>query len=161
MTTLVEILLGLLGTFILGFAVKPLMACAKKSMPVPPPSTALAAQWTNLTSGNEGGCVLGYLERILFFGAFWAEAHTVIGAWLAFKVASKWNVWSNVISVPEIIEGLDPINYLIARRCWGSQLLMTFLIGTLSNVIIGFLGVLVGRYGYQLLRFVVCTEYVK
>lgn len=153
MLTFWQVLIGLLAMLILGLGVKPLMDYAKRSMHLPPPSARLKAQWVALTKGNEGGRVLGYLERFLFFGAFWAEAQIVVGAWLAFKVASKWNAWSNIVAVPQAIEGLDPIDYLIARRSWGSHLLMTFLIGTLSNLIIGFLAVEIGRaLGFQVAR---------
>jgi hypothetical protein len=146
-----QFLLGLFATLVLGFGVKPLIDCAKKSMVLPAPNATLEREWAALMKGNEGGRVLGYLERFFFFGAFWGEANGAAAAWLAFKVASKWNAWSNVISVPKEIEGLDPIQFLIARRCWGSHLLTTFLIGTLANILAGGLGVFVGKHGYALL----------
>jgi hypothetical protein len=152
MNTLWQILIGLLTIYVLGLGVGPLLKHAQSSAPIPAPNDALSAKWATLTAGDEGGKILGRLERLAFFGAFWIDAPIVIGAWLGFKVASKWNVWSNVISVPKTISGAEDVDYLIARRRWGSQVLMTFLIGTLSNVIIGFLGVLVGRHGYEFIR---------
>lgn len=146
-----QVLLGLFATLLLGFGVKPLMDYAKNSMKLPPPSTALQAEWAALMKENEGGRVLGYLERFFFFGVLWAQTDVVLAGWLAFKVASKWNSWSNVISVPKEVPGLDPIQFLIARRCWGSHLLMTFLIGTLANLVVGALGVVIGKYGYPLI----------
>jgi len=122
MAPLSQIAVGLLITLLLGFGAKPLLRQATKSMsPLRPPSAALTDQWAILTSASEGGAMLGWLERFIFFVALWAEAHILIGAWLAFKVASKWQAWSNVISVPNSIEGLDPIDFLIARRSWGSH----------------------------------------
>jgi hypothetical protein len=96
------------------------------------------------------------LERIVFFGAFWAGLESVIAGYLAFKVASKWNAWSNIVAVPKEIPGLDPLEYLIARRCWGSHVLVTFLVGTLANVMIAYLGVLAGRQGISVLRALLC-----
>lgn len=152
MVTLWQLLIGLLAVYILGLGVGPLLKRVQKSAPLPAPSEALRDKWVLLTQGDEGGKILGKLERLLFFGAFWIDAPVVIAAWLAFKVASKWNAWSNVISVPETMSGMDELDYLIARRRWGSQVLMTFLIGTLSNIIIGFLGVVVGRRGYEFVQ---------
>lgn len=151
-----QVLIGLVASFVLGFAVPRLLKSVQKEIPLIPPSEKTKKKWEELTAGNEGGCILGNLERLLFFGAFWIDAPSVVAAWLAFKVASKWNAWTNVISVPKTLSGINELEYLVARRRWGSQLLVTFLVGTLSNVIIGFLGVVAGRQGYELIRFLVC-----
>jgi len=156
LATVHQIFVGLVTIIVLGLGVKPLLKYATRFATLQPPSPQRAAQWNEVTKSNEGGVVLGCLERLLFFGAFWCGAYAVVVAWLAFKVASKWNVWSNVIAVPATIEGVDPIDLLNARRHWGSHLLMTFLIGTLANLVIAFLGVLIGQYGLQLLRLAVC-----
>ena len=150
------VIFGLLTVFFVGLCVGPLVKLVQRSMPLLPPSEATKEKWTALTEGNEGGWILGNIERLLFFGAFWVDAPTVTAAWLAFKVASKWNAWSNVISVPKTLSGIDELDFLIARRRWGSQLLTTFLVGTLSNIVIGLLGVGGGRYGYDFLRSLLC-----
>ena len=139
--------IGLLLTLLLGLAVKPLVNGAKESMKLPPPTDWLAGRWKELTDHNEGGAVLGFLERALFFLAFSLKADAVVAGWLAFKVASKWNAWTNIIAVPKEIPGIDPIEFLIARRYWGSHLLMTFLVGTLANVLAGFIGAAIARHG--------------
>ena len=105
-----------------------------------PPEGADEQEWENIVSpkGSEkAGRYLGFLERVLCFIAFYQAAYFLIGGWFAFKVASKWQVWSNVISVPKTIEGVSDMSYLRARRLWGGNILMRFLIGTLSNVIFG------------------------
>ena len=145
-----HILIGLVANYLLGFGTKWLKDAASKSIKLKPPTKTLENKWKELTSGNEGGAYLGYLERLLFFGAFWNEASIVIAAWLAFKVASKWNAWTNVISVPKEIRKINEFDYLIARRRWGSHVLVTFLVGTLSNLILGYLGMVVVRYTYSL-----------
>lgn len=154
--TLAQILVGFLVTFLIGLGVRPLLEYAKKTMSLPPPSAALASEWKKVVSGNEGGRVLGHLERLLFFGAFYVNAEAVVAGWLAFKVASKWNAWTNVVTVPKEIAGIDPIEFLIARRSWASHVLMTFLVGTLANVIAGYLGVVVARHGYAFAKSVLC-----
>jgi len=140
MIPILHIAAGLAVTVLLGFLAKPLSKYAKKSMPLPAPSAELEPRWKEFTMGDGGGALLGWLERFMFFCAFLMGAHVAIGAWLAFKVAAKWNTWSNVISVPTAIEKVDPVDFLIARRRWGSRLLMTFLIGTAYNIIVGMLG---------------------
>ena len=89
--------------------------------------------------------MLGWLERSMFLSALSADAALLIGAWLAFKVASKWQAWSGVISVPNSIEGLDPMDYLLARRSWGSHLLVTFLVGTAYNILVALLAITVSQ----------------
>ncbi|MFJ6089354.1 hypothetical protein [Pseudomonas chlororaphis] len=146
----VQILAGLVVTFLLGLTIKPLLKHATKSMSLPAPNSALASEWARVISENKGGSVLGALERFLFFCAFLANADVVVAGWLTFKVASKWNAWTNIVSVPKEIPNIDPIGFLIARRSWASHLLVTFLVGTLANVIAGFLGVVVARHSYAL-----------
>jgi hypothetical protein len=141
-----HVLIGLVVTILLGFGVSPVMDYAKKSMHLPPPSEATADQWSQLMKGRESGAVLGWLERFMFFAAFLAGADIAVAAWLAFKVASKWNAWENVITVPKALEGVSELDFLIARRAWGSHVLMTFLIGTAYNVVAGLLGAATARH---------------
>jgi hypothetical protein len=87
-------------------------------------------------------CLLAYVATILFA----TNAATVIGGWLAFKVASKWESWSNVVKVPETLSDLSvsQLDFLRARRQWGASLYTRFLLGTLLNVVLGILtGVIV------------------
>jgi hypothetical protein len=75
---------------------------------------------------------LGRLEGLLFFGAFLLapDGLVIVAGWLAFKVASKWEVWSNIIQVDK--NELDPKQ----RRRIGVAVQNRFLIGTLLNIII-------------------------
>ena len=111
------------------------------------------SQWKELTAGNEGGgAVIGWTERIMFFGALLsgAGAELLIGAWLAFKVASKWNAWTNVTAVPQKVDELDDLDFLIARRRWASNVLTRFLVGTEYNILAAILGVAVTRHWKQI-----------
>jgi len=152
MVTLWNAVVGLVVMLGLGIVAGPLLAYVKRSYVLSPPNDTLKEKWGALTQGDRAGVVLGYLERLVFFLAFWLDASAVVATWLAFKVASKWNVWSNVISVPKTITGVDDLDYLIARRRWGSQVLMTFLIGTLFNVLVGLVASRAAANGYELLR---------
>jgi hypothetical protein len=152
MIVLWNLIVGLVVLYLVGTAARPLLDRVKRSYVLPPPADSLKEKWSSLTQGDRAGAALGHLERLTFFVAFWFDAPAVVAAWLAFKVASKWNVWSNVISVPKTIPGIDELDYFIARRKWGSQVLMTFLIGTLFNVLAGFVAARVGLNGYDLLR---------
>lgn len=156
MNVYLQILVGLAVVVLLGFGVRPLLERAKKEARLIPPGEALKDKWADLTGGNEGGKIIGWLERFLFFSAFWVGAPSAIGVWLAFKVASKWEVWSNIVAPPDSLPGIEQLDYLIARRRWGSNLLITFLVGTLANVLIGFLGVVVGRHGYEAVCAMFC-----
>ena len=152
MNVYLQLLVGLIVVLLLGYGVKPLMDRAKEKVTLTPPGEAFKEKWAELTAGNEAGRIIGTLERFFFFGAFWAGAPSAIGVWLAFKVASKWNVWSNVVALPDSLEGATQLDYVIARRRWSSHLLITFLVGTLANLLIGFLGTVVGRHGPEAVR---------
>lgn len=86
---------------------------------------------------------MGSFERILIFFAVWIQEYEIIAGWFAFKVASKWKVWSNVIKVPESLpeskDNISILSYLKARRAWGARILSRFLIGTITNILIGFI----------------------
>ncbi|MGH8589811.1 MAG: hypothetical protein ACREXX_10915 [Gammaproteobacteria bacterium] len=158
-----QIVAGLIITFLLGLAVKPLVKKLKAGIELPPPRPNLKGEWDAITGPNESdktkdksGEILGRLERLLFFIAFWNESYVIIAGWLTFKVGSKWQVWSNVISVPKDLEGVDPLVYLRARRQWGSQRLMSFLVGTLSNALAAFGGFFLGKHGYETIRLLFC-----
>jgi hypothetical protein len=97
------------------------------------------------STGSKGGTWIGRLESLLVYLVVLHardDAGLVIGGWLAFKVASKWETWANVIKVPEILN--DTLNdreakldYLRARRDWSNLLYERFLIGTLLNILLG------------------------
>lgn len=135
MNTAINVLVGLFVLTLLGLGARPLMKAVKAAAPAPSPNDTLTYKWESLTADDTNGRVLGHLERLLFFIAVWQQAHVIVGSWLAFKVASKWNVWSNLIALPKELPAVEQIDYLIARRRWGAQTLMRFLIGTLYNLV--------------------------
>lgn len=100
------------------------------------------------------GFILGFLERILFFIALWSYSWQVIGGWLAFKLASKWETYKSIMFFPPKLEGNNDLDYLLARRLLGSQRLMTYLIGTIANVLFAISGVAIDRHGCELIYYV-------
>lgn len=147
----VDAILGLAVAFILGAGVGPLVRRAKAAVTLQPPTENRKDEWAALASDDTSAVNLGRLERCLFFLAFWGDASLIVGGWLAFKVASKWNVWSNLIAVPKTLHGVDELDYLVARRRWGSRVLTGFLVGTLANIVIGFIAAAVARHGREVI----------
>jgi hypothetical protein len=106
--------------------------------------------WESATKNQHtrpSGLLLGFLESILLFVALWSNAHLVVGAWLAFKLAAKWEAWSHIVlSNAADLPFDDKLKSLWVRHRWGVQLLRRFLIGTLWIIISAGTGVLVGKY---------------
>lgn len=112
---------------------------ATDSIDLIPPEGIEKEKWSNVIGKDikEPGKWLGILERVLIFLAVWVQEYTIIVAWLVFKVGTKWEVWSNIVKVPDSIGESSALSYLQARRAWGAKLLSSFLIGTISNILIG------------------------
>jgi hypothetical protein len=147
------VVIGFLVTVALGRRAGSVVKRAGDSISLELPPTVSAErrlQWKELTSGNEGGEFIGRIERFIFFVAFLIGAPVVVGGWLAFKVASKWNAWTNITAVPKQVEGLADLDAAIGRRRWASHVLTTFLVGTGYNVCAGMLGAAVARSLAQL-----------
>jgi len=132
---------GLALVSMAGLLVGHLLKWATKKVPLTPPHPDMATSWQDLTGGDEGGAVIGWLERTTFFLAFWLQGGiagaAIVAAWLTFKLGSKWQAWTQTTALPETLDGVEPLDYLVARRRWGSHVLVTFLVGTLTNVIFG------------------------
>jgi ABC-type multidrug transport system permease subunit len=66
-----------------------------------------------------------------------------IGAWLAFKVAAKWESWTNIVKFNEKLENKDDFEYLKLRNNLATSVLQRFLIGTILNILIAFIGIVI------------------
>ena len=83
---------------------------------------------------------LGRLERLFYFLVLWNEnGFMAIGAWLGFKVASKWEAWKNMIKTPESNSEIDNDCFVQwrYRNIHGTATLQRWLIGNLSNLLAG------------------------
>jgi len=103
---------------------------------IPPPRGANREIWRQISNVQRprGGVWIGRVERLLFFISIpFASAITV--GWLGFKVASKWETWTNLYKVPDTIRGINQLDFLRARMDLGSRTYQRFLVGTSANLI--------------------------
>lgn len=126
--------------YFLGKPVSKLLDRATQNIQLVNPEGISEEDWRSFVrpkGREEAGKWLGVLERVLAFVSFYSGLHSVIGGWLALKVASKWQVWATVIKMPDKLENAKDLSYLRARQRWGSWLHMRLLIGTAANVLVG------------------------
>jgi hypothetical protein len=146
MTGLFEILIALVVATLLGFGVPKLMTFTTKSIRLVPPNGITQEQWEEIVCVGSGGAWISFFERILIIGALHLNSPSIIIGWLAFKVAAKWEAWNNIVKVPDKLNNTsDPCSYLRARNAWGTWILQRFLMGTILNIVIGFLAYYIGQ----------------
>jgi len=98
---------------------------------------------------------LGIFEITFFYACLFFQP-AGIGAWLVFKVAAKWESWTNIVKVPDKIKSgeqeLDEFEYLELRNKLATAVSQKFLIGTLGNILaaaVGFGLFCIIRYIYK------------
>lgn len=80
--------------------------------------------------------VLGFFERFFFFIILLSGHIVILAGWLAFKLASKWQVWSSILKHPESFNnGSDKMFEFRIRNSFGSMILQKWLLGVLLNLI--------------------------
>jgi hypothetical protein len=132
---------GYVFTSILGGRLVKLLDKISSDIDNNPPTHIEPNQWKEILSpGNKrAGLWLGRFERLFFLIMFISEAYILAGFWLAFKVASKWETWQNIVQVPD--DEVQGFNLgVLDRRNWGDRVLQRFLLGTLGNLLAGFFG---------------------
>jgi hypothetical protein len=142
---LFQVCISILITFILGFTVGPLIRFSTKGSFPRPPKPISVDLWNEIIGRGIGVSLLGHLERFFYLAAFWMETPILIAGWLAFKVASGWHNWSMIVKLPEDLEGVDQIEYLRARSQLGSWIFHRFLIGTLVNILVSLIAVVLAK----------------
>lgn len=174
------LIVAIFVTLILGESVGPILGHATDHLkPRRPPKGIGTRDWKRVYEPGKGMAdpapySLGTLERFLFLAAFsqgTEKGPVIIGAWLAFKLATKWEVWKNVFQVPISIgetkgrtgapkkKGKGPaktsdISYLIIRSYWSSWLFNRFLIGTILNVLFAYIAFQIGDHWQEITHFV-------
>ena len=97
--------------------------------------------------------ILGRLECAFFYLSIFFGEYILVGGWLALKVAAKWQVWQQIIQVPNKIDkNTDVLEYLKARYVWGTRMLYSFLIGTLANILAAFAGIFISKIITSLIK---------
>ncbi|MEW5980257.1 MAG: hypothetical protein AB1898_31065 [Acidobacteriota bacterium] len=139
MSETLRIVLAGLVTVLLGFTVGPLLEFATSRLRPRPPTGIAPVKWNEIIAREEAGAWIGLLERFVALASFWIPAYSIIGGWLAFKLAAKWEAWANIVKVPSSLPKIPEFDYFRSRRQLGSYILSRFLLGTLSNVLIGLL----------------------
>jgi hypothetical protein len=125
------------------FGVKQILNWVSKEIDDEPQDGIGSKEWKKMITpvSKNGPKLLGWLERILFYIAIVSSYPQLILGWLAFKVASKWEILQNMVKVPGV-KATDSKLGIAGRRAWGDRVLQRFLIGTLVNILAGFLGAL-------------------
>jgi hypothetical protein len=139
MIILFKIATGLIITGGLGYVVRRVLS-SKTPAPHIPDNKIPDDVWKQLTQRGDGGKWIGILERYFCLAVFWTGNGTLVAAWLAFKVASKWEVWKNINQVPSKLDGVADADWFGLRAVYGSWILTRFWIGTLGNILAGLIG---------------------
>ena len=142
----ISFIIGLAATEALGSLIPMLFKHTEKKIHIERPIGMSDEQWRGLWQIAKGGCIVGHLERILYFIALLFNP-VYIGGILTFKIAAKWEAWKNIVQVPQKkLEGFpSELSYFIYRKKLGSRLLNRVLVGTFSNILFAVVG-----YGFYL-----------
>jgi len=94
---------------------------------------------------TRGGAELGFVERLISLGAFWAGGWLLAASWLGFKVASKWNSWTQLGDIPrlskeETDKNSEDVESMRARAYRFGVGNRRFVLGTALNLGIGMVG---------------------
>ena len=152
--------LGLFLTW--GFALfinEYMAAMIKEQANFPPPEGINPEDWKKAFEIPEDrrkpNKYLGFFEATLFFISFYVNQYELIGGWLTFKLASKWQTWNAIMKIPERIEGVDIIAYIGAKNHIAWFTLQRWLLGTLANIIAGLFGLIGGAFVMKILNIFV------
>jgi hypothetical protein len=142
---------GLLLTGILGLIVDKSVRMTSARWDDQPPSGISKEDWEQIFKMSPRALQpirwLGWLERFSFFVAMWLGSPILVAGWLAFKVASKWETWQNIIKVPESFGDVFSSQEMFGWRLrYGSNILQRFLLGTLGNVVSALIGFIAAKF---------------
>ncbi len=141
------VIVGILSTLILGFIVKCIFRVMTEKDKPRPPKDIDSAVWEEIIGRRDGGMWLGWIECIFSFCMFWIEAEAAIAGWFAFKVATKWEAWANIVKFPDKLNSCkDELDLLRARSQLGAWIMSKFAIGSLLNILAGFFGSVIGHF---------------
>jgi len=148
---------AVLGVLVVGLAEVPISWMMKNKVSAKivfpkKPAKITATRYEELKNPPPGGEWVGRFERAFLFVAILAGAPALVGIWFAFKVASKWDAWSNIYQVPAEIKDVDPIQWFLIRRAFGARIYQRFLIGTAANFLAATIGAGIIRGTFLLIK---------
>jgi hypothetical protein len=163
--TLVSEAIGLAAVLMGGLGVKPLLKCLRAQFRIPKISDDEKVQgmWKDLyRHPDPSGQWIGNCERVFLYFALIHAPWEAIGAWLLFKLGSKWEAWNQMGYVPDdpnrrdkdgniIGEEIHLLKWAYARRIWAAQGYGTFVVGTAANLFLAAIGVFVATRGAEIL----------
>jgi hypothetical protein len=86
--------------------------------------------------------ILGGAETLLFFVSAWTRRYELAGAWLIFKLGTKWNAWQHIV-------GLDTGAQWKDRDARASWMTTRFLTGTLCNLVAALIAVYLTQHAHR------------
>ena len=96
-------MVGALVVYLLNFGVRGLLYIMEKNADWTPPLGLTIDRWKAAcqpeAKHQTGTKIYGVLEIEFFYIAFWMKEPLIVAAWLAFKVASKWEAILHSVSV--------------------------------------------------------------
>jgi hypothetical protein len=142
---------GVIVTGVLGLVVDKSVRVTRERWDDHPPTGISEEDWKTIFKMSPRALQpirwLGWLERFSFFVALWLNSPVLVAGWLAFKVASKWETWQNIIKVPESFGDVFSSQEMFAWRLrYGSNILQRFLLGTLGNVVCALIGLIAAKF---------------
>jgi hypothetical protein len=151
--SLTMISIGLSVTLLVGLAVKPFLRFIRQRIPIPDISTNVQvnSEWKDVYAHpDESGFWVGQFERLVLYFALLGSSWELVGIWVGFKVASKWEAWNHMGYVPErpADDEVSPLAWAKARRIWAAQGYATFIVGTATNGLLAAFGVALARNEY-------------
>jgi len=115
-------------------------------------------EWSSIFKSPDGSLplnrIIGYAETISYFLVFSLEKPELIGGWLAFKVASKWQAWSTIIRLPEKIGETKVLSYIEAKNKIASHTLQRWFLGNILNILAGAFAAMSAASGWGFLSSV-------
>ena len=152
-----QFFVGLFLTWLFAILVNNHMAKLTKSIDFSVPKGINAEDWKNAFTISEErrkpNIVIGFLEATFFFVSFYSNMFALIGGWLTFKLASKWQTWNAIVKIPEKLDdkSVDQIQYIGAKNQIAWFTLQRWLLGTLGNIVAGLFGVILSTFFVKIL----------
>lgn len=143
-------------------AAKGILDSSKKKCPTPLKEEW--GYWVKDVGLGKYNAWLGAFEITFFYICILVNKPEGIGAWLVFKVAAKWESWTNIVNFPKKprvlnkkknkFNVIDDFEYLRLRNDLATSVLQKFLIGTILNILIAFIGVTI----FSVIRILLIIE---